>query len=109
MVVFHVGALIKSGVRRIQAPLFYLGLLLLGLFLTASLIRGGEPHLVKDFTPGKGISYWPSGTMRSANINGTIYFTDFVSWSPWGNLWKTDGTTQGTVRVRTSLAFPGFP
>ncbi|MEA5502279.1 ELWxxDGT repeat protein, partial [Halotia wernerae UHCC 0503] len=51
--------------------------------------------LVKDIKPGSGSSY-PN---KFVNINGTLYFTANSR-----ELWKSDGTTEGTVLVED----PGF-
>ena len=52
--------------------------------------------LVKDIKPGPN----NPGPASLANVNGTLFFTvDDADWQP-RELWKSDGTAEGTLRVR---------
>ncbi len=53
-------------------------------------------QLVKDISPGV-----PSYNMYNMlNVNGTIFFTIFNAQDKDQELWKSDGTTAGTVKVK---------
>jgi ELWxxDGT repeat protein len=59
-----------------------------------------EPYLVKDIYPGSDYSYPESLT----NVDGTLFFSAEDSLHG-EELWKSDGTTDGTVLVKD--IFPG--
>jgi ELWxxDGT repeat protein len=53
-------------------------------------------EIIKDFVPGK-----PSHNLYNLiNINGAIFFTVYAGTNSDQSLWKSDGTTNGTVLVK---------
>jgi len=67
--------------------------ILLLIFLSA-IYGAAEPRLVKDINPG-GDSY----PQYLTNVNGTLFFTADDGIHGW-ELWKSDGTTAGTLMVK---------
>ncbi len=68
--------------------------------------------LLKDIRPGGYTSPWGSGPNSSApfgftNVNGVVYFA--VSGPAGTDLWKTDGTTDGTVLVKAAIGYGSQP
>src|SRR5689334_7919758 len=68
----------------------------LALALSTSSSSGAQlsPVLVKDINPGPGGSY----PLEITNVNGTLFFTANDGSHGW-QLWKSDGTTNGTAVV----------
>ncbi len=67
-------------------------------------VRARGTVLVRDINPGLG----DSGARSLTNVNGTLYFqaSDGTNGT---ELWKSDGTSAGTVQVRDirpALAMP---
>lgn len=53
-------------------------------------------EMIKDFNPGN-----PSHNLYNfTNVNGTIFFTVYAGTGNDQTLWKSDGTTAGTVQVK---------
>jgi ELWxxDGT repeat protein len=68
----------------------------------------GGTVLVKDIRPGPDGSFPVFSVPRLAGVSGTLFFTasDGVTGS---ELWKSDGTEAGTVRVKGSCRVPTAP
>jgi len=65
--------------------------------------------LVKDIQPGPGGIIATDGPNQLVNVNGTLFFTACSPLACYG-LWKTDGTSAGTVLVKAfELAEPPVP
>lgn len=54
---------------------------------------------VKDINPGSASAFNPDLLNQLANVNGTLFFTAFEP-TTGRELWKSDGTPEGTVLVR---------
>jgi ELWxxDGT repeat protein len=68
----------------------------------------GLTSLVKDIRPPNTFGNLGSNPLELTDVNGTLYFTADDGSTPGGTeLWKSDGTTAGTVRVQHFQ--PGAP
>lgn len=75
-----------------------------------SLLNGSEPYLVKDINPL--LNTGNSNPVNFCTIGTTVYFTARSEYSG-AELWKTDGTMEGTVLVKdispgSSDSYPSF-
>src|SRR3954452_17574863 len=64
--------------------------------LDRRLLLSAVPTLVKDINPATDGSSPPD----AVDVNGTLYFAASENGSGHENLWKSDGTPAGTVRVK---------
>lgn len=77
-----------------------------GLVLSLSKAKA-QTHLVQDIsTYAKGITEGLITGAEIANVNGVVYFTA-NNYAHGAELWKTDGTADGTVLVKDIVAGPG--
>jgi ELWxxDGT repeat protein len=61
----------------------------------------GQTSLVRDIRPPNTFGNLGSNPLELTNVNGTLYFTADDGSTPGGTeLWKSDGTAAGTVRVQ---------
>lgn len=58
----------------------------------------GKSRMVKDINPIEGKGSYPH---ELRNINGLLFFADFIASSTSNSLWASDGTDEGTRRVKT--------
>jgi ELWxxDGT repeat protein len=59
-------------------------------------------RLLKDINPGSGYAITTSFTASSVKFNNALYFVADDGQTG-GELWKTDGTTEGTIRITDSI------
>src|SRR5262249_53540670 len=60
-------------------------------------LLSATPELVKDINPGSGSSAFSAPSLT--NVNGTLFFRANDGTNGY-ELWKSDGTTAGTVLVK---------
>lgn len=75
------------------------------LFPTSALSQATVPSLVRDINPG--LEKWESGESQPVAVAGGLVF--FVGSDPahGGEMWRSDGTEEGTILLRDIVPGPG--
>ena len=89
----------RSGGRRTLA--------LLSLALPAPPLPAGEAHLVKDVNTSPAELRVPANAVRFAEAAGLVFFPAFDPEHGW-ELWRSDGTPEGTVLIFRGRGAPFF-